>query len=468
MKKFLKSLELRLSDLFLLIGFIPFAFFIVNGQVFMQHQDPSEVNFPLWAIMLCLAVMIPSWAIYLFLELKVNKVKFNKVIPIIFLILLIINIVAIWVQPGNFVETVMVKEDSWFNPPVGTYVDIQEHISIIHKLMFTGEVIGVAMFIYIALFVFSKRIKSVKFIEFLGYLLFIGIGVMLIYSYIVERDCYLASLKWLLGLDRTINIAVLNYQYAVKSFIINKNAFGMMCMLGIIFCFINHSIKKRVWYYPLVGFFFINMIFSYCKTGFLLTIIVITIYVIYQLFTTYKIHPKVNRIIAVLLGIVLVITIIFLSIPRLRDNSIVGRLFEMVYSLFVDSKTMNSRVHVWENCIQLLNEGWWAIGRGFGTLNLMLMPMNIITHHDFVFPTHSSFMNMLSVGGIPLLVGYIAFIVYCAYVMIKSYKKSPAFVFAISLGVICFFLYSFIETIQYLIYVFLFPIFIIYFQEKKN
>ena len=75
---------------------------------------------------------------------------------------------------------------------------------------------------------------------------------------------------------------------------------------------------------------------------------------------------------------------------------------------------------------------------------------------------------MLGEGGILTLLGYLAFLGYSGYVIVKSYKKSPEFVFAVSLGALCFFLYSFIETIQYLLYVFLFPIFVIYFQKEET
>ena len=75
---------------------------------------------------------------------------------------------------------------------------------------------------------------------------------------------------------------------------------------------------------------------------------------------------------------------------------------------------------------------------------------------------------MLCEGGIIFFLAYVAFVIYVGYVIAKSYKKSPEFTFAVGLGVLCFFLYSFIETIHYLMYVFLFPIFVIYFQQEKK
>ena len=77
MKNFIKSLQFRLSDLFLLIGFIPFAVFLIFGQLFMQFQYPEEVALPLWAAILCFVVMVGCWSYYLYLEVYKSKDKYN-------------------------------------------------------------------------------------------------------------------------------------------------------------------------------------------------------------------------------------------------------------------------------------------------------------------------------------------------------------------------------------------------------
>ena len=81
---------------------------------------------------------------------------------------------------------------------------------------------------------------------------------------------------------------------------------------------------------------------------------------------------------------------------------------------------------------------------------------------DKVFPAHSGFVNVLCEGGIFYLFIYILFLGYCVYVIIKSYKKSPALTLAMSLGVLAFLIYSVIETIEYLVYTFMLPVMILY------
>ena len=98
----------------------------------------------------------------------------------------------------------------------------------------------------------------------------------------------------------------------------------------------------------------------------------------------------------------------------------------------------------------------------------MLMPMNGATHNDWVFPSHSSYIGLLAEGGILFLVAYLALLVYSGYVIFKSIKKQPGLTIAVSLGYLSFVLYSFIETIHYLAYVFLFPIMVIYVNTVKE
>ena len=92
MKKFIQSLELRLSDLFLLIGFLSFAIFLIFGQEFMQHQNPNEVALPLWAAIVSGVIMIGSWIYYLYLELFVRKTNYNPIVTVAFAFLIMLNI----------------------------------------------------------------------------------------------------------------------------------------------------------------------------------------------------------------------------------------------------------------------------------------------------------------------------------------------------------------------------------------
>lgn len=464
MKNFIKSLKFRLSDLFLLTGFLPFAIFLIFGQLFMQFPDPAGVAFPLWAAILCFVVMVISWSIYLYLEVYRSKDKYNLYIASAFLVLLLLNIITIVVQPRLVTENVIIRYNT--NPElVGTVETVPIKINDVHKFIFIAEVTATISFIYIGLFVFPRRFTSLAFIKYLGYALFIFLLVLIVYGYIADFDKYVAFIKHILNIDRTDPDI---YHKTVVSFIIHRNAYGMCMMLGIIFAFINHSIEKKWYYYLIAAFFFVNMIFSLCKTGLVISALLIAIYVVYRLIITLKEHKKRNIIILVCIGAVALIGVGTVGLAYLTKGKVLGSIYNMIKTITGGGKSLDFRSYIWDNTFQLLRNGNWLIGRGFGLNNLMLQQMNIRSHSEKVFPTHSAYLGLLAEGGILFLLAYIALLGYSGYVAFKCYKKNPGLTITMSLGVIAFVLYSFIETIHYLVYIFLFPIMVLYYTTREE
>ncbi len=462
MKNFIKSLELRRSDLFLLIGFIPFTIFMIFGQLFMQFQNPSDVALPLWAAITCFVVMVGCWGYYLYLEVYLHKEKYNLYLAAAFLFLMLLNIIVILIQPKQISENVIIRYREKEPELIGTTTQALIYVSDFHKFIFVSEFVAAIMLIYIGLFVFPKRFKSLSFIKYLGYALFIFLFVLIIYGYIVDFNKYVAFFKHILNIDRTDPDI---YHKTVVSFIIHRNAYGMVMMLGIVFAFINHSIEKKWYYYLLVAFFFINMIFSLCKTGIVISVFIIAIYVFYRLFVTYKENKRRNLILIITfltLGLGLGLT---LGLSFITKGKIFGSIYSALNGLAGGGQTLDFRAYIWDNSFQLIRNGYWLIGRGFGTFNLMLEPMNVASHGEKVFPSHSSYLGLLAEGGILFLLAYLALLVYAGYVIVKCYKKNPGLTLAMSLGVVAFILYSFIETIHYFVYIFLFPIMVLYHTE---
>ena len=109
MNKFIKSLELRWSDLLLLIGAGSFAFFIGFGQNFMAELNPNKTALPSWAVIILGLVMIGAFIGYLYLELYVRKVKYNRYILFTFIFLLLLNVIVIFATPSTNYVSVIVR-----------------------------------------------------------------------------------------------------------------------------------------------------------------------------------------------------------------------------------------------------------------------------------------------------------------------------------------------------------------------
>ena len=456
MKNFIKNLHLRLSDLFLFVGFVPFALFLIFGQLFMQYPNPNDVAFKLWMIIPSFIILVASWSVYIYLEYKRGNIVKNY-INWIFIVLAVIGLIGIFIQPSLFVENVVVRrvtEDSVLQ--IGDVVTVSLTISGIHYAFFAMDILAVLLFIYIGLFIFPKRFTSLDFIKYLGYAIFVLLAALLLYSLIFEHANIGPFIKILLGKgEEGSDISV----YAFKSFIIHRNAYGMVLMIGIIFCFINHLLDKKWWYYLLMGLFYINMIFTYCKTSLLISALLIAIYVIYQLIITYKDFPKRNRNIFIAIGVILILAIGVIGISLLTKGKFLGFIYLFIKS-YTGSTTLDMRSYIWDNCYQLLraNPAYLFFGRGFGLINLMLLPMNTV-NGDAVFPTHSAYVNLLAEGGILYLLAYLLLLGYAVYVAIKTYKNAPKMTVAVSLGTLAFILYSTTETIHYLVYIFFFVLF---------
>ena len=461
-KNFIKSLELRWSDLCIAVGFLPFTLFLIFGQLFMQYPNPDEVAFKPWMIIVSFVISVGAWGTYIYLEWKRGNQPKN-IVTWIFVILAIIGVIGIIIQPSIFQETVVVrfvndinKEVYGENIQVGDIVNAPLApmiISSTHYMFFIMDLLLILLFIYIGLFIFPKRFTSISFIKYLSYAVIIFCFVMILYGYIFEWKDYVPFIKALLGQGGNV------YDYTIESFIIHRNAYGMALMIGIIFCFINHSIERKWWYWLITAFFYINMVFSFCKTGLLISALLIVVYAVYRLIFTYKEFPKRNRNILIGGGCVAFLAVLVLAVTFLSKGKILGSL----YNLIKGSNTIDNRSYIWDNCFQLLSRNpiYYFFGRGFGLLNEMLLPMNT-ANGDKVFPAHSGFMNLLCEGGVFYLFAYILWLGYSIYVVIKTYKKSPALTLAMSLGVLAFLIYSVIETIEYLVYAFMLPVMILY------
>ena len=469
MKAFIKSLKLRWTDLAFVVGLVPFAVILIFGVFYMQYPNPNDTHLPLAVAIVSFVALLGCWGYYIYEEVWKKREEFNKLHTIVVSVLfslVLINIITILVQPTFHVENVIVRYSETDPSLVGTIETLNLYVSLTHKVIFCFEVVSAAMCIYIGLFVLPRRFTSVSFIKYLGYLLFAFLFVLIIYGYISDFRNYIGFFKYALNIERPEGVYI--YDFAVQSFILHRNAYGMMMMVGVIFAYICHECKQKWYFYLLAAFFYVNMIFSLCKTGLLISAIITLVYVFYRLIITYKEHKKRNKIAIISIISVIVISAIILGTAYISKGKILGKLYDLIKSITGGGQSLDTRSYIWDNSYQLLQSGWWVLGRGFGAFNTMLMPMNIASHNDPVFPSHSSYIGLLAEGGILFLVAYLALLGYAGYVIFKSFKKAPGLTLTVSLGVFSFVMYSFIETIHYFVYIFLFPIMVIYYTAKEK
>lgn len=461
-KDFLKIL--KLSDFLFLLGFIPFIFFLVGGKDLMQMSTGTiEVMFPIWVHAILFAISLVAWGYYLLLELKAGYGP-KRYISILFIFLIVFSLITIFVQPVHFSQDVVcrlvnpINEGIYPGIVVGDVVTIEFDYDIYHYLYFAMYITLILVFIYIGFFVFPKRFTGVTFIKYLTFGFYIFLAILIISGYITEHDKYVPFINSLLTGDKGAIT-----EYAVFSFIIHRNAYGMCMLMGIIFSIFNHALDKKWWYYLIIGFLYVNMFFSWSISSLAIGFVLIALYVLFRLIFTFKEHKKRNSIILISIGGIAVIGLGLVAIAYLSEGKYLGFIYSIINGVLGGGSTISSRTFIWDNIFLLLRDGWWLIGRGFGMFNVGLMPMNIV-NGDPVFPAHSSYLNVLVEGGIVYLFVYLAYLAYLVYIIYKCFKKEPGLTIAISCGVLAFSIYGFVEAIEYLVYTFTFPLLIFYYS----
>ena len=135
--------------------------------------------------------------------------------------------------------------------------------------------------------------------------------------------------------------------------------------------------------------------------------------------------------------------------------------FYNLYKIYANDTSMKSREAIWNNTYQIIGQTLpmsLIIGRGFGTMNQMVLAMN--GFKKYLFPTHNGYLNLLAEGGFPYLLSYLLLLGYVIYYVVKNYRTNPRAAVALTIGLASFAIYSLNETIHYFTYPFMFLIFV--------
>ena len=465
-KQYISSLELGWSELFLALGFLFSVPYYAFAWKFMVTSDPADVLFKPWMIIVTMVGLASCWGIYFYLEAKKGNLK-NNVFLWVYLFFAVFSIVTVLVQPSHseiLVEARFVNDISHQYYPgieVGDLVPVVTVFSATHKLFFACASFVITTVFYIIYMIFPKRVKSMNFLILVGVIIFIFLLVLTGYSYIAEHANYGPFLKALFSGD-----VEGVYEYSVCSFVVHRVPYGACMMMGLMFALLLHSYTEKWYWYLPAGYCLINMVFSWCKSAIAFSIVVVLLYLVYRLFATFKNHKKRNIILGSIYGGIVLVVLSLVVVSAATEGKVIPQIYKLLSS-FTDNRTINTRTFIWDNIIQRLNEGWWAIGRGFGTHNYMLYPMNLVNGDD-VCPSHSSYFAVLGMGGIITLLAYIALHIYYGYIFYQCFKFDKYKTIGLSVGVVGFFMYSFTEGVNYLILVFMFPMFLYYYQIKRG
>lgn len=466
-KNYIKSIHLDLSDLFLAIGFLFFVPFAAYSWKFMVTFDPSTLFLKNWMIIVLFTVSFICLGIYIGLEFKKGNIT-NKWFFWIFIFFAIMSVVTVLVQPNHSVVEVVCREGTpittqyYPGTNIGDVVEVHQDITFTHKLFFSTASLLITTIFYIVLFIFPKRQRSFDFFIFATYMVAGFTLVLIIYSYIVEWSEYPPFFKALLEGDTDYIV----YEHRICSFIVQRVPYGACLMMGILFFLLAHHLTNQKRWIFLIVFAYLNLLISWCKTSILITTLLLLAYAVYLLVVSYKDHKKRNLIILIFVGSVFFIGTVLSLISIVTKGSFLPKIYGL-FSTIVGFKTVKHRTYIWDNIRQQLSGGWLIIGRGFGTHNLMLYPMNLVNGDD-VCPSHSTYYAILGAGGLISFFGFVGLFAYYAFTCIKCWKVDKKRTLVLASPSFAYFLYSFTEGINYLWVTLMFPLILYYHLIKKE
>lgn len=466
-KNYLKTLELGLSDLLLAIAFIFSVPFFAFAWKFMVTPNPADVFFKIWMMIVCFSIAAISYIGYFILEAKKGNLK-NNAFLWIFLFLTILGLVAVLVQPTTVTNVIECKHvnshstDMFPGVQVGDMVAVSYTISPSHRLFFAFATLLIHSIYFVLLTLLPKRMKDFNFFIFSGICVLAFVLVITGYSYIGEAHKYPVIFNDLI----TGNFNAISDD-GVISLLTHRVPYGVCLFLGFLYAFLLHALTKKWYWFIPAAYCYINMFFTWTKTALALGALFIAVYVVLMLIKTFKDHKKRNTIISIVLGSIVGVAALAALISVITQ----GKFLPIVYKVFdsmLNKRTITSRTYIWGNINTLLSNGWWLIGRGFGTYNSMLFPMNIL-NGDVVCPSHSTYYAVLGQGGIFTLIGFLGSIVYFGYVFVKSLKRcDKVMTIIMALPVFIFILYTFTEGINYLLVFFMFPLYLYYSLNSRD
>ena len=466
-KEYIKSLELDLSDLLLAIGFVFSVPFYAFAWKFMVTPNPAEILFKNWMMIICFACTAICWTEYFYLEIKKGRLK-NNAFLWVYVFLTILGFIGVLVQPKTISNVIEVKhvnditKQYYGEVALGDMVNVSYTITPSHRLFFAFATLIIPTIYYIILMVLPKRIKDLYFVVFCGICVALFVLVITCYSYIAEAHKYPLLLQAFFKGD----MHAVYDKYSIESFLTHRVPYGVSIMLGIIFGLLLHSITKKWYWFILVGYSYINLLLTWCKTAIALSTLAIAFYLVLLLIESFKEHRKRNLILSIIYCSVVGLGLLVVLVSIITKGAVVAPAYK-VFQSFTDGRTIKSRTFIWDNIRTLLSGGWIWIGRGFGTYNSMLFPMNIL-NGDLVCPSHSSYYAVLGQGGIFTLIGFLGSLIYFGFIFFKCFKVNKIMTLKLSIGVFTYFLYTFTEGINYIIVVFMFPTILYYWLIQRG
>lgn len=436
--------------LFLIIGVALFliqriALFNVNG-VGEFNMPYRELFYPEYVLALLGLIGFSVW--YFFCEKKKGDVRIHYPFIILLSVLFIISLVTILTFPSELqVDVPVFKEIIYDADHVVNEIDFIKHayiyVSPEQRVLYIIVSFTVLYLVYIFIWVLPRKVRYLRELDVAMYIILAFAAIAIIYSLIVDRNEYVQFFVALRDPD-------LYFPYGIKSFLGNRNSFGILMTFSCFSSLYLHHVTKKWWFIPISLVFIIESIFISSKTNVLVCLLVEAVYLIALFVMQFKKRLKFSIIFAGVIGLLLLIfgglSIIHYVINKdflARGFSYVDKLYNFfIVNAFQNASSFTGRNKQYSKVLLLLDYGYWGVGLGYGLFSYVFQGLENIANvrtmyvwdRDAIYThegegyvltdtPHSSYYQILGTGGIVTLVIYFLLIAYLIFAMVRVFKK---------------------------------------------
>lgn len=346
-------------------------------------------------------------SIYFIYEFKNKRLRFNRILFWVLLILFILSIISSFIIPTEF-SFQKEYENAWI-------VNFVFNITLEDRFINIFVNFTILYFVYLIIGVLPQKIHNLRQLNFVFYGILITGIFSLLYSCFSDFEGYKQIFS---GNIETYNLIV--------SFTNNSNNYAGILFLGVASTLLLlHTTNKRWLYIPTI-LMFIAMLPTFSRTNILAGFVLIVTVAITRMIFDFKNHKK-GYLIA-LLTTSLVIVVVGLSYLICRITNCTGYFAPFkLFDVFIDKfgKGMDGRNVIWEHAIGIINSSSsWALGCGNYIFSNSVIYCQSISYEELLSSSpHNGYLQTIGNSGIVFLVFSILCLIYLGYCCVKVWKK---------------------------------------------
>lgn len=394
-----------------------------------------------------LILLIGLSVCYALIEWKKGDFKIHLPLIILFSILFVISVVNIFVLPAKVEYSLPIYKITGDGYGNIISIDLIGHKGVVintnleQRFLYVFSTFAVLYLAYLMLFTLPRKIRYVKQIDWIMWLIIAFGLVAVIFSYIFEAQHYQHFFS-------TIMTPTAALPSRISSFLGHKNGYGLTVTLAAFACLYLHHTERKWWFIVGSFFFAVQNFFTTSKTCMIICLIVLPIYYLVVFILQFKKHLKRSIII---LSSIFAIIVAFASmfVVRAINNEFFPEFFNMTNKVFDTYLVkgfdyfdhLSGRYKDYEMAQGIIS-GHLGLGVGFGLFNALMFACEVlnsstkltawnastinhmdVTNVQLTDSPHSFYYQLLGTGGIVLLVVYVLIVCYVIFAAIRTFKK---------------------------------------------